>query len=169
MNTISKALLQSLLAGVAVFSVTQIASATSPADPQKIDHEKAEQRAAEFLERLSTGFQHEQRDDSWATREESRLRAVFVGKGVEPGDLKSVECRSSQCLLQIASSMNPLDGIKKQLAVRNWLGANVPCAYTMVAPVESAGTMPAPVRVYVNCSKTDTRAKGPKTTGPKES
>jgi hypothetical protein len=168
MNAILKTVSQSLLAGLAAFSVMGIASATSPNDPQKtdrkIDQGQAEQRAAEFLERLFTGFQHEQRDNSWATREESRLRAAFMGPGLAPGDLKSVECRSTQCQLEISSSINPLDGVKKQLAVRNWLGTNVPCAYTMVAPVDNVGTRPSPVRVYVNCGKTDMRARAPRST-----
>jgi hypothetical protein len=61
---------------------------------------KRRAQEADYLNGLATAVKQEKRNEAWAAQKESELRASYAAeKGIPPGALKSVECRSSKCEL----------------------------------------------------------------------
>jgi hypothetical protein len=75
-------------------------------------------------------------------------------KGVPPGALKSVECRSSKCdvQLQLSSEQSPKAAVEQQIAINQWIGASQPCGYTMTTAPGSEQA-PRAVRIFLFCSR----------------
>jgi hypothetical protein len=120
---------------------------------QKNADENAERTAAELARASMTAFQQEKRDERWAPQKESTLRGSFVRSGLAPGALKSVECRSSTCQLEIAPGADPMEAFKGQITIGNWLSASEPCGYTTFSNTSDSAQVPGSVRVYLQCAK----------------
>lgn len=138
-----KSLVVVLAASTAVDAISSTTlTARQLADQHVAALEKTRDQQDVDLKRLISAFQQEQRNEAWATQKESMLRTSFMAAGLAPGSLKSVECHSSKCNLQIQSSTDPAEATRQLTAIGNWLVANVPCGFTVVSapsPVEAAG------------------------------
>lgn len=126
--------------------------------------EKARTQEAEFLKELASAILQEKRDETWAAKKESEVRASLssrratgaTGMAGAPGTLKSVECRSSRCQLLVELSQakqasesagHPYSGIN------DWIAASEPCGYTISAEEAAPAAVPTSVRIFLNCPK----------------
>jgi hypothetical protein len=167
MKTISNSMKAAVLAGILLAAGSALSSPLSDGNVnetaaqfgarrvqlQKNADENAERKAAELSRALVTAFQQEKRDERWAPQKESKLRGSFVRSGLAPGALKSVECRSSTCQLEIAPGADPMEALKGQITIGNWLAANESCGYTTFSSTGESAQIPGSVRVYLHCAK----------------
>jgi hypothetical protein len=110
---------------------------------------------ADYLKGLATAVKEEKRNDVWAVQKETELRSSYaVEKGVPPGALKSIDCRSSKCDLQfqLRAEQSPKAPFEQHIAINEWIAASQPCGYTMTPP-PGAAQAPGELRIFLNCSK----------------
>lgn len=167
MNSHLKALIKLLLAiPVALGTVTYIVSPPTCAQlaaatrvqraEQELDSiRKAKLHVSDYLNKLATAVKEETRNDSWATKKESGLRTTYAAERSLPkGALKSVECRSTRCALQLqlGAEQSPETMIEQQAAVSRWISMTQPCGYTMTNAIASPGARGV-IRVFLDCRK----------------
>jgi hypothetical protein len=150
-----KFLKKTLLSGLVAFNAVASASGADPTVLEPFGDKKAQQQATEYLWRLAQALEQEKREEPWATDMETRLRGSFIGTGLDPGALNSVECRSSRCQLKIQPGADPMEVITQQMKVGKWLAVYVNCGYTMVSGTSNSGNAPLPVRIYIKCGNND--------------
>jgi hypothetical protein len=123
---------------------------------QQIAHiKKTRVQEVDYLKGLATAVKEEKRNEAWAAQKESEVRKSYdADKSVPRGALKSVECRTSKCDLQLQpSGEQSLKGtIEQQIAINQWIGASQPCGYTMTTDPGS-GQVPGAVRIFLHCSR----------------
>src|SRR5262249_48627176 len=89
----------------------------------------ARRQSTDYLNGLAGAVQAEKRDDGWAAQQEAALRTSFDAEGSLPhGALKSVECRSSKCSLQLdlSAASSPIAGVEQQAAISHWIAVSQP-------------------------------------------
>jgi hypothetical protein len=104
------------------------------------------------FERIGGCREAEKRDDGWATQTETALRTSFDAEGSLPrGALKSVECRSSKCRLELylSAESSPRAVVEQQAAITHWIAVNQPCAYTMTNPAAAS----QPMLIFLDCKR----------------
>jgi hypothetical protein len=112
----------------------------------------ARRQSAEHLNGLAGAVQAEKRDDGWAAQKEIALRTSFDSEGSLPrGVLKSVECRSSKCRLELylSAESSPRAIVEQQAAITHWIAVNQPCAYTMTNPAAASQEM----LIFLDCKR----------------
>jgi hypothetical protein len=112
----------------------------------------ARRQSTDYLNRLAGAVQAEKRDDGWAAQKETALRTSFDAEGSLPrGALKSVECRSSKCRLELylSAESSPRAVVEQQAAITHWIAVNQPCAYTMTNPAAAS----QPMLIFLDCKR----------------
>jgi hypothetical protein len=107
----------------------------------------------DYLNGLAGAVQAEKRDDGWATQRETALRTSFDAEASLPrGALKSVDCRSSKCRLELylGSENSPRTVVEQQAAITYWISVNQPCAYTMTNPAAAASQE---MLIFLDCKR----------------
>jgi hypothetical protein len=115
----------------------------------------AQAQEAAHLNALAAAVAAEPRNDAWASPKETELRQTFATEQGLPRDaLKSVNCRSSKCDLQL--DLRPLPQAARPdqqwAAVNYWIANSQPCGYTM-APAPGAGRLSRAIRIFLDCGK----------------
>lgn len=113
----------------------------------------ARRQSTDYLNRLAAAVQSEKRDDVWAAQKESALRDSFTAERTLPhGALKSVECRSSKCSLQLylSAERSPTAAVEEQAAIARWISVSQPCAYTMTM---NSAVASETVLVFLDCGR----------------
>lgn len=116
---------------------------------------KTSVQEADYLKGLASAVKEEKRNDVWAAQKESELRSSYAAdQRVPSGALKSVECRSSKCdvQLQLSTEQAPKPAVEQQIAINQWIGASQPCGYTMTTNPGSE-QVPGAVRIFLFCSR----------------
>ena len=136
--------------------------ATSPAltgaqlaEQQIAAIEKTRVQEADYLKGLATTVKGEKRNDAWAAQKESELWTSYAAeKGIPRGALKSVECRSSKCdlQLQVSAEQSPKAAVEQQIAINQWIAWSQPCGYTMTTG-SGLEQPPGAIRIFLDCSK----------------
>jgi hypothetical protein len=104
---------------------------------------------------LAAAVSAEPRNDAWAAQKEAELRRSSAAEQRLPrGALKSVNCRSSKCDLQLEVSGAPAAGRTDEqwAAINYWIAASQPCGYTM-APAPGSTQAARAVRIFLDCGK----------------
>lgn len=110
---------------------------------------------SDYLNGLGAAVQDEQRSTTWATKKESELLASYSAKeGLPINGLKSLECRSSKCDLQLQLDMaeSPRSAMEQQVAVNRWIADSQACGFTISSKPGSQAT-PGTVRIILDCGK----------------
>ena len=105
------------------------------------------------MDGLATAVKEEKRDDVWASQMETELWTSYAAETNLPrGALKSVECRSSKCdlQLQLYPEHSPQATIERQMAINHWIAANQSCGYTITSAPGSAQA-PGAMRIFLDC------------------
>jgi hypothetical protein len=158
MNTHLKPMIPALAAVLAGLTTVDALSTTTRADSQlaaqsMADTQDARAQQADYVKGLAAAVRQERRNDAWAAQKEAQLRTSYAtAPGVPPSALKSVECRSSKCDLQIQSSAEPGVATAQQMAVSNWLAVREPCGFT-IARGPALEEAPGVLRIFVNCGQ----------------
>ena len=130
-----KSLIKSLTTVLVALAGVACANTSGRLPEQQISAiKKASAQQADYLSSLALAFEGEKRNDAWAAPKESELRSSYTAeKGILPGALKSVECRSSKCdvQLQLNADQSPKVLLEQQTAINQWIAMNQPCGYTM--------------------------------------
>jgi hypothetical protein len=117
--------------------------------------EKMRVQQAEYLDGSATAVREEKRDDDWAALKEAELWASYaVGTSLPRGALKSVECRSSKCDLQLQVYVDQPSkaAVEQQIAIDHWIASNQSCSYTMTTTLSSVQA-PETMRIFLDCSE----------------
>jgi hypothetical protein len=155
MKTYVKSLINILSAVLVALEAVSCTNTGAQIAEQRIGAlQKTRAQEADYLKGLATTVKEEKRNDVWAAQKESELRSSYTAdKSVPSGALKSVECGSSQCAvqLQLISGQSPKAAVEQQIAINQWIAGSQPCGYTMTT---EPGTekVPGAIRVFVNCS-----------------
>src|SRR5438105_4715030 len=93
--------------------------------------EKRRIQQTEYVNAVAAAFQSEKRSDSWAAQKESEISISYeAAKDAPHGALKSVECRSSKCELQLQVSEESADAaVKQHVAIEQWIAGSQSCGY----------------------------------------
>lgn len=166
MNIHSKTLIKLLLAiPVALGAVAYIVSPTPTSAQsvaatrvQRAEQEldsirKAKLHMSDYLNELAKAVKEEKRNDTWATKKESGLRTTYAAERSLPsGALKSVECRSTRCALQlqVGAEQSPERMVEQQAAVSRWISMTQPCGYTVTDAIATPGSRGV-IRVFLDC------------------
>ena len=131
---------------------TPTASRAELAEQHVASIRNASAREAGHLNALAAAVAAEPRNDTWATQKEAELRRTSAAEQRFPrGALKSVNCRSSKCDLQLEGP--PAGRVDEQWAAVNyWIAASQPCGYTM-APAPGSTQAARAVRIFLDCGK----------------
>jgi hypothetical protein len=118
-----------------------------------MEFKKARAEEAEYAKKLAAAVQIETRNDAWASQKEQDLRRSFSSKGKPQGALKSVECRSTKCDLQleVATRDAPDAPAGPFAAINQWIAASQPCGYTIVAG-DTMAQGPGVIRIFLVCA-----------------
>jgi hypothetical protein len=144
----------SLLVLATTFALPSKAADIAKAQEHAASVQRA-QTAGEFERGLTTELQKENRDDSWASRQESELRASYKSSSDLPQNgLSSIECRYSKCVIQFRVDANstPNDAIAQLNAITRWISTGQACGYTLI-PVGNTGALQDDVRIFLNCPR----------------
>jgi hypothetical protein len=112
----------------------------------------ARRQSTDYLKGLAVAVQAEKRDDGWAVQEEVALRTSFaVERNLPHAALKSIECRSSKCSLELylGREGSPRTAVEQQAAITHWIAVSQPCAYTMTNPATASQTM----LIFLDCRR----------------
>jgi hypothetical protein len=86
-----------------VASATSLAQNASSPEEHLASINAALRQSSDYENGLAAAMQSEKRDKGWATQTESALRGSFATEDGLPHDaLRSVECRSSKCKLELS-------------------------------------------------------------------
>jgi hypothetical protein len=131
-------------------SATSLAQSAPSPDQHLASIKDSQRQTADYLNGLAAAVRSEERDNAWAAQQESTLRDSFAAeRGLPQGALRSVECRSSKCSLELYLSAegSPAVTVKQQAAIGHWISVSQPCAYTMTNPAAQ------PIRIFLNCKR----------------
>jgi hypothetical protein len=89
-----------------------------------------------------------------ASQKEQELKSSYASSGNPRGVLKSVECRSTKCDLQLEVPTRdmPESPAGPIAAVNEWIAASQPCGYTIVAG-EVLARGPETIRIVIDCAQ----------------
>jgi hypothetical protein len=132
-------------------SQPQRPSAAQLAEQQLATMRQALAQEQEFIKGLAAAALAEPRSDAWAKQKEAELRKFSPPKGMAGATLKSVDCRSSKCVLRFQVSTDPGAASEQQAGINYWVAANQPCEYTLTTAPDATKT-PGLVRVFLNCA-----------------
>jgi hypothetical protein len=145
-----------ILAALCVAMTTNVPSALaqSPQPPEQrlTSINDARRQSTDYVNGLAAAVQAERRDDVWAAQKQSALRgSVAAERSLPRGALKSVECRSSKCSLQLnlSAERSPRAAVEQQAAITRWIAASQPCAYTMTNPAAVSQSM----LIFLDCKR----------------
>jgi hypothetical protein len=141
-----------LLVLATTFALPSKAADIAKAQEHAASVRRAQTLGAEFERGLTTELQKENRDDSWASRQESELRASYKsGSDLPQNGLSSIECRYSKCVIQLrVDASTPEDAIAQLNAINRWISTGQACGYTLI-PVGNTGALQDEVRIFLGC------------------
>ena len=115
---------------------------------------KSRAEEAEYAKKLVAAVQAEARNEVWASQKEQELKTSYASSGNPRGVLKSVECRSTKCDLQLEVPTRAMpDSFAGPVAAFNqWIAASQPCGYTIVAS-EVLAPGPEAIRIVLDCAQ----------------
>jgi hypothetical protein len=135
---------------------TPTAEVQRPMPEQQADSMRsAMSHETDFVNALAAAVQNEQRDYAWAQQTETGLRKSFASTRLAAGGLKSVDCRSSKCdiQLQLGATKSLQAATDQQTAITRWISAGTPCSYTVVPRQDPLATSAAVMHIYLTCNK----------------
>jgi hypothetical protein len=133
-----------------VASATSLAQNASSPEEHLASINDALRQSSDYENGLAAAMQSEKRDKGWATQTESALRGSFATEDGLPHDaLRSVECRSSKCKLELSlgAGKSPAALVGQQVATTHWMSVSQPCGYTMTNPTAQT------VRIFLDCKR----------------
>ena len=131
-------------------SATSLAQSALSPEQHLASINDALRQSTDYVNGLAAAMQSEKRDNGWATQTESALRGSFAAEGSLPHDaLRSVECRSSKCNLEVylGAGRSPAALVEQQVAITHWMSVSQPCAYTMTNPAVQT------MRILLDCRR----------------
>jgi hypothetical protein len=149
---LAPAVVLAALCALATIARSPLAQGTRTPEQHVASIKESQRQTVDYLNRLSAAVQAEKRDDGWAAQKEAALRTSFDAERSLPRDaLKSVECRSSKCSMQISLSTEGSPGavVEQQAAIDHWISASQPCAYTMTNPAAAS----QPMLIFLDCKR----------------
>ena len=142
---------------VALVVVACSSTTTPPSKQQLAEVEKRRAQATDdYLKGLANAVKAEKRNDTWAAQKESELRSSYArAEGAPPDGLKSVECRSSKCDLQLQVNAEGASqaAIEHQMAINEWISGSQPCGYTLTTTGPGMEQTPGTIRIFLDCNK----------------
>jgi hypothetical protein len=141
-----------ILAALCVAATNAFAQSVRSPEQHVTSINDARRQSTEYLNGLAGAVQAEKRDDGWAAQKETALRTSLDAEGSLPrGTLKSVECRSSKCSIQLylSAKRSPRAVVEQQAAITHWIAVSQPCAYTMTNPAAASQEM----LIFLDCKR----------------
>lgn len=132
----------------------QVSEKPQTPEEQRQAIQKARAEEAEHVKKLAAAVQAESRNDAWAAPKEQELKTSYASSGNPRGALKSVECRSTKCDLQLElpTSDRTDSPAGPVAAVNQWIAASQPCGYTVFGG-EALERGPAAIRIVIDCAQ----------------
>jgi hypothetical protein len=115
---------------------------------------KAQSARSDYIAGVTDAVRNEKVDTNWAMQKENEIRNSYAAQNLPSGSLKTVECHSSKCVLELElpTSDDPKDIIEGDLAVDRWMASAQKCGYTIAKGIDEQKG-PSSVRIIVNCGK----------------